>query len=1014
MVDDKVMEDLNQKQGSFDGQQVLVPFMENVVANASVISSKKRGRLKGSKNNRRSVEENVGTSGTASVMDGSGQRVLMKKNNRLDRPKGSENSSRSGEDDGGISGTVSVMDGSREGFLMKKKMRLGRPKGYKNNRRSGEENVGISGTVGMMDGSGEGVLIKKNNKRLGRPKGSKNKKRKVGENGESPSAAGIGNDSDAMLMKKKNVGQRHKGSKSKKKNMEQNREHQVRRTKKEGEERRKDCGEEGSIKKRGRGRPKGSKSEKKTVTGNETGVLLLIDDTSVGKRNTDVVEKEICATGDFGISANQVSGHNEIVKKKIGRPKGSRNKKKVLIGRLTVPSCNGGGSKDIESNKGKIFMPAENAGKLDDFVVGYKKHIVKRGRPRGSKTKKKITLGYMSNPTSGHEVDVMCQGEFEKRITMAGQNGVILNEEQGMIVKKKDRRGRSRGSRTKSKVIPGHSSGTNTNDGDMDAVRKEDDGKRKFVAGEGGGNGIATSNGEGIFKKERCGLPKASKSKKRTTGGNFADANLNNREQDVGTMRLNVAENGMLLSEENKGDLNEVALVSAVRVVKRKGVLGRPKGSKNKKKTIISSSSDVYSGHGVGAMNSSKEHENKMVSLATDHMVGILSEVTITKMDSCSLPQGLRNENKIVESGENQHSFVDAAEDGTRKMVKKKRCQGRVKSSENEKQAAVRRGRPKGLKNKRMTGVIATVTNGVNLSIKRKNGRGRPKGSKNKKAKIMSEENNKTAGALIVHDDGGGSQAEQKVKHCGMLPVATENGGISGESVLLDALGGRVSKRKVSRGRPKGSKNKKKAVAFNMGFPCQDSCQNAVSKMVKRRGRPKGLNDKKKISIISECMGEQELSANAETSGLTVQGVLDAVTWKDQQNFWCHQCRNYKASVVTCSKCRRKRYCNDCIAKWYPDRTNDEVEDTCPFCYGNCNCGACLQKDVFLKDCCKETDENMRLEGSLYLLFNILPLLRHIQKEQRFELEVEANIRGVQLTEEDVTISVVDDDDRVY
>uniref|UniRef100_A0A3Q7GA66 Uncharacterized protein n=1 Tax=Solanum lycopersicum TaxID=4081 RepID=A0A3Q7GA66_SOLLC len=816
MVDDNVMEDLNQKQGSFDGQLVLVPFLENVVANASVISSKKRGRPKGSKNNRRSVEENVGTSGTASVMDDSGQRVLMK--NRLDRPKGSKNSRRSGEEDGGISGTVSVMDGSREGFLMKKKMQLGRPKGYKNNRRRGEENVGISGTVSMMDGSGEGVLMTKKNKQLGGRKGSKNKKRKVGENGESPNAAGIGNDCDAMLMKKKNVEQRHKGSKSKKKNMEQNREHQ---------------------------------------------------------RNTDIVEKEIFTTGDFGISANQVSGRNEIVKKKIGRPKGSRNKKKVLIGRLTVPSHNEGGSKDIDSNKGKIFMPAENAGKMDDFVVGYKKHIVKRGRPRGSKTKKKVTLAYMSNAnaTTGHEVDVMCQGEYEKRITMAGQNGVILNEDQGMIVKKKDRRGRSRGSKTKSKVIPGHSSGTNTDDGDMDAVRKEDDGKRKFVA-EGGGNGIAISNGERIFKKERRGLPKASKSKKRTTGSNFADANLNNREQDVGTMRLNVAENGMLLTEENKGDLNEGSLVSAVRVIKRKGVLGQPKGSKNKKKTIISSSSDVYSGHGVGAMNSSKEHENKMASLATDHMVGILSEVTITKIDSCSLPQGLHNENKIIESGENQHAIVDAAEDGTRKVVKKKRCRGRVKNSENKKQAAVRRGRPKGLKNKRMAGEIATVTNVVNLSIKRKNGRGRPKGSKNKKAKIMSEKNNKTAGALIVYDDGGGSQAEQKVKHCGMLPVATENGGISGDSILLDALGGGVSKRKVSSGRPKGSKNKKKAVTFDMGFPCQVSCQNAVSKMVKRRGRPKGVNDKKKIPIVSDCMGEQELSANAETSGLTGQGVL--------------------------------------------------------------------------------------------------------------------------------------------
>lgn len=967
MVDDKVMEEQSQKwdvvlnsefqnQGNLDSQQVVVPFLENVAANASVVSSKKRGRPKGSKNNRRSVEENVGLSATVSVMDGSGQGVLMKKK-----------------------------------------------------------------------------------KRLGRPKGSKNKKRKVRENGELPSAVGLVNGGGEMLMKKENIGRRPKGSKNKKKYMEQNGEYQETRTKKDLEERKKDCGEEGSIKKRGRGRPKGSKNEKKTVTGNETGVVLPIGDTCVGKRNTDViVEKEmsktdIIAAGDFGISPNQVSGHDEIVKKKIGRPKGSRNKKKVLIGRR-----NGSGSKDIDSNKGKIFMSAENAADLNEFVVGYKKHIVKRGRPRGSKTKKEITLGYLSNAnaTSGH-------GENEKRITMAGQSGVILIEEEGMIVKK-DRRGRL-SSKTKGKVMP-----SNTNTRYMVALRKEDNKKRKFVAGEGGGNEVAIGNGERIFKKERRGRPKGSKYK-RATGGNFIDANLNNRGQDVGTMRINVAEKGMLLTEENKGDLNEVALVSAVRVVKRKGVLGRPKGSKNKNKTIISSSSDVYSGHGVGAMNISKEHENKMKSLATDHMVEIMSELTIAKKDSCSLPQ-VHNENKIVESGENQHAFVDAAEDGTRRTVKQKKLRGRVKNSENKKQAAVRievdqdvkantasfspcengvtklkgrRGRPKGLKNKKevvfdaveiqgMTGEIATDTNGLNLSIKRKNGRGRPKGSKDKKAKIKSEENNKTAGALIVHDNGGGSQAEQNVKYCGMLPVATKNGGISGESILLEALGGWVSKRRVGRGRPKGSKNKKKAVAFKLGFPCQVSCQNTVSRMVKRRGRPKGLNDKKKFAIVSECMGERELSANAETSGLTPQGVLDAISWKDQRNFLCHQCRHYKASVVICSRCKRKRYCNDCIAKWYPDRTNDEVEDTCPFCYGNCNCGACLQTDVFLKDCCKETDENMRLEGSLYLLFNILPLLRHIQKEQRFELDVEANIRGVQLTEEDVTKSLIDDDDRVY
>ncbi|PHT53348.1 hypothetical protein CQW23_07810 [Capsicum baccatum] len=1043
---DVVLDSEFQNQGNFDGQQVVVPFLENVVANdVSVVSSKKRGRAKvlkrrgrpkGSKNVRRS-EEKVGNSDTVSVVDRSGEGVVKKKKMQLGRPKGSK-SNRSGEENVGISGTESVMDGSGEGVLMKKK-RLVRPKGSKNNR-SGEGNVGVSGTVSMMDDSGEGDIVKKK-KRLGRPKDSKNnKKRKVEENGEFPCVVvGLVHGSSEMLMKKKKVGGRPKGSKNKKKNIEQIGEYQERRTKKERAERKKDCGEEGSIKKRSIGRPKGSTNEEKTVTGNEMVVVLPIDDTCVGKINADViVEKEMSKTdtvaaGDFGISANQVFGHNEIVKKKIGRPKGSKNKKKVLIGPLTVPCCNGVGSKDIDSNEG-----------------GYTKHLVKRGLPKGSKTKKETTLGYLSNAnaTAGHEVDLICQGENEKRITLDGQTGVILNEEEGMIVKKKVGRGRSRGSKTKGKVIPGHSSDTNNNNGDeyMDAVRKEDDEKRKFVAGEGGGNEIAISDGERIFKKRR-GRPKGSKNKKRTTGGNFIDANLNNRGQDGGTMRINEAEKGMVLIEDNKGDPNEVALVSAVRVVRRKGVLGRPKGSKNKKKTVISSSSDVYFGHGVGAMNISNEHENKMASLAMDHMVGIPSEDTIAKKDNCSLPQ---NENKIVAFDENQHAFVDAAEDGTSKTVKKKKCRERMKISENRKQAAVRidqdvkantdsfnpcengvtklkgrRARPKGLKNKkevvsgaveiqRMTGEIAADTNGVNLSIKRKNGCGRPKGSKNKKAKINSEENNRTLGALIVHDDGGGSQAEQKVKYCSMVPVATENGGISGEHVLLDALGGYGSERRASRGRPKGSKNKKKTVPFNMGFPCQVSYQNAVSRMVKRGGRPKSLNDEKRIAIVSESTGEQELGANAETNGLTTQGVLDAISWKDQRNFLCHQCKNYKASIVICSRCKRKRYCNDCIAKWYPDRTSDEVEDTCPFCCGNCNCGACLQTDVFLKDCCKETDENMRLEGSLYLLFNILPLLRHIQKEQRFELDVEANIRGVQLTEEDITKSVIDDDDRMY
>ncbi|PSS32329.1 Lysine-specific demethylase [Actinidia chinensis var. chinensis] len=129
----------------------------------------------------------------------------------------------------------------------------------------------------------------------------------------------------------------------------------------------------------------------------------------------------------------------------------------------------------------------------------------------------------------------------------------------------------------------------------------------------------------------------------------------------------------------------------------------------------------------------------------------------------------------------------------------------------------------------------------------------------------------------------------------------------------------------------------------------------------------------------------------------------------------CHQClRNDKKDVVCCLNCKRKRYCHECLAKWYPERTKEEIENACPFCHGNCNCRTCLQADVVVKARRNKEDENIRLQRSLYLLHKTLPLLRHIQEEQNSELNVEAGICGVQLTEEDIEKAILDEDDRVF
>ncbi|KAG2331171.1 hypothetical protein Bca52824_002351 [Brassica carinata] len=130
----------------------------------------------------------------------------------------------------------------------------------------------------------------------------------------------------------------------------------------------------------------------------------------------------------------------------------------------------------------------------------------------------------------------------------------------------------------------------------------------------------------------------------------------------------------------------------------------------------------------------------------------------------------------------------------------------------------------------------------------------------------------------------------------------------------------------------------------------------------------------------------------------------------------CHQCKNLsdKADLVFCSKCikTKKRYCYDCIKKWYPERTPEEVQAACPFCMKNCNCKACLRQPLLLRRP-SEKDANVKLKQLQYLLVNVLPLLRDVCAEQNRELEIETAIRGVPVTESDITRCGVDLSERI-
>ncbi|XP_058183767.1 lysine-specific demethylase JMJ27-like isoform X1 [Rhododendron vialii] len=359
----------------------------------------------------------------------------------------------------------------------------------------------------------------------------------------------------------------------------------------------------------------------------------------------------------------------------------------------------------------------------------------------------------------------------------------------------------------------------------------------------------------------------------------------------------------------------------------------------------------------------------------------------------------------------------------------------------------VKRGRPKGTKNKKILPVEENRGMPSELGIARKRGKlGRPKGSKKRLLVKMGNED----GAIGSKDDGVDEDQSSKneawmvtgkedqimldasvdlseackfffTNHSGDMksvdPIDSANGDFVQvtETSLENDKGDESVTTKRKRGRPRGSVKKPKLMVAGEVLSSRKEVKDLVVNMgneelldessntqKRGRGRPRKNADER-----------SKLINTAEEDGLLNSGPADSK--KEQGSLMCHQCfKSDKNDVVSCLNCKRKRYCYECLAKWYPERTREELENACPFCCGNCNCIACLRGDVVVKASYKEADENIRLQRSIYLLHKTLPLLRHIQGEQNSELNVEAGIRGVQMTEADIEKSILDEDDRVY
>ncbi|KAA8540045.1 hypothetical protein F0562_026737 [Nyssa sinensis] len=764
---------------------------------------------------------------------------------------------------------------------------------------------------------------------------------------------------------------------------------------------------------------------------------------------------------------------NVCRKGKFGRPKGSKNKKKILDNAKFQEQSNevagGNGNMDeiIERKKGgrgrpkgckkkkKILAAVENQG-MRGFVVGGNGAKVEvivrkkdgRGRPKGSKNKKKFLAAEENQGMCGFVV---------------GRNGV----KDEVIVRKKDGRGRPKGSTKKKKIL----------------AAEENQGMLGFVVG-----GNDAKDEVIVRKKDGRGRPKGSMKKKKllaaeenqgmlgfVVGGNDAKEEVIVLKKDGrGRPKGSTKKKNLLAAEENQGMLGFVVGGNGTKdevIVRKKDGRGRPKGSTKKKKILAAEENQGMLGFVVGGN-------------------GAKVKVIMRKKDGRGRPKGSkRKKKKILAAEENQGmlGFVVGGNDAKDEViVRKKDGRGRPKGSKNKKKILAAEEIQE---NQGMSGGVASGNCSVDEIVRQK--LGRPKGSKKKKWPIaadeagevgrgndVGDENLKNSQFLknetpilarkedqgcksgVAHKNDGrdqnviqGSESEKPIgapswgeastfaheSHAGdenvlqgskaekLILAAKEDQSQMGKAAYVIDGGDENVDRKRKRGRPKGSMKKPRVIIAGEVLSCSHKEEKVLvmnkdagellaesSSVQKRsRGRPRKHVDE---FYKSACIKEENFTEKGKSNGLANSGLADAASRKKEQgSLMCHQClKNDKSGIVICSNCRRKRYCYDCLAKWYPERTKKEVENACPFCHGNCNCKACLQADVVVKAGHIEADENILLQRLLYLLHKTLPLLRHIQEEQSSELNVEACIRGFQLTDEDITKSILDKDDRVY
>ncbi|KAI5394103.1 uncharacterized protein LOC127098508 [Lathyrus oleraceus] len=667
------------------------------------------------------------------------------------------------------------------------------------------------------------------------------------------------------------------------------------------------------------------------------------------------VEEGIELLPSGGVSTPNEEARGEVLKpltRRGGRPKGSKNKKKgvslALEGKADCGSDNAGaigmGTVEVLENEKSVF-----SGKYDGEGVDMGE--IARTRECSQLEDLKYTGEIVF--AAGYEVAGV--SEISRPCKLAPESKGPVNKEKNVEevstssevaveIARPKKRGRRKGSTNK---MVTYSACSKEGADDIETQGSEE--KMLIVPYQKGADGFASPT-------NKLGPASSTRNKLRSIefeGYKNPEMSSNVRLEDDGTPSGLEITTLAPLCEMEKGmpfeSAKHIENLTTPPIIKR----GRPKGSKNKKKELADQEH-------IG-------HEGDIIKLI-----------------------GVENYEATAVSVGDQELVVQTLGQDEVQNVKPKI------------------GRPKGSKNKKKN-----IDGEAENKLHEKKKRGRPKGSGKKQ-----KENASRLDAEI--------ECENNTRVYGILSTTIQHKHIHEESVLL--LEDQVYKKddadfvpecskesgieKIAKGLVSESDNLHKTQDVEVG----DIFYEKEVKETRDHGLESDNVHKTQDVEMGDIFYEKEVKETRD-HGLESSDMMgDCEAKKEPRNSRCHQCwKKSRTGLVVCSKCKRKKYCYECIAKWYQDKTREEIETACPFCLDYCNCRMCLKKAISTMNGNDEADRDVKLRKLLYLLNKTLPLLQDIQREQRYELEVEASMHGSQLVEEeDIRKAEVDDDDRVY